>query len=313
MIIMENFITGNTKPSIRLSIIVPVFNGEKYIENTIKNLLSTSYQKLELLLIDDGSTDNSFVICKKYEGLDSRVKAYHKENSGIADTRNYGLDHASGDYIGFCDQDDEVSPEMFQTMMDRIRKDGSDAAVCGCCRKKTDGKRVVFEQYTDSVFSKQEIREKLLFPLLFRGFAAYENQEIIVFPSIWTCIISKRLIDEKQLRFCSFVDYEDDLMMLIKLYLNAEKVSTLSGTFYDWITNISSETYRRRDRWIEGLEEKQKKRTDYVKKELEDNGIAKEIIEQYRYVLCCGNVLQLLDNLCLSTEKFCIKMKKLLR
>lgn len=299
------------KSDVVLSIIVPVFNGEKYIENTIKNLLSASYQNLELLLIDDGSTDNSFAICKKYESLDSRVKAYHKENSGIADTRNYGLERASGDYVGFCDQDDEVSPEMYRTMMERLRKDGSDAAVCGCCRKKTDGKRVVFEQYPDAVFSRKEIREKLLFPLLFRGFAAYENQEIIIFPSIWTCIISKNLIDERQLRFCSFVDHEDDLMMLIKLYLNAEKVSTLSGIFYDWNTNASSETYRRRGRWIEGLEKKQKKRMDYVNTELEENRIAKEIREQYRYVLCCANVLQLLDNLCLSTQKLGAKMKKL--
>lgn len=295
----------------RLSIIVPVFNGKKYIENTIKNLLSSSYQNLELLLIDDGSTDNSFVICKKYEGLDSRVKAYHKENSGIADTRNYGLDHASGDYIGFCDQDDEVSLEMYQTMMDRIRKDGSDAAVCGCCRKKADGKRVVFEQYMDSVFSKQEIRQKLLFPLLFRGFAAYENQEIIIFPSIWTCIVSKRLIDEKQLRFCSFVDHEDDLLMLINLYLTAQKVSTLSDIFYYWNTNIHSETYRRRGRYIDNLEGKQKNLMDYVEKELENNGIGKDIIKKYRYVLCCINALQILDNTYLSEESLISKIKKL--
>jgi len=299
------------KSNAELSIIVPVFNGERYIEHTIQNLLGASYQNLELLLIDDGSTDNSFAICKKYEALDCRVKAYHKENSGVADTRNYGLDHASGDYIGFCDQDDEISSEMYETMMNRIQKDNSEAAVCGFCRKKADGKRVVFGQYTDAVYLKQEIHDKLLLPLLFRGFAAYENQEITIFPSIWTCIISKKLIEEKRLRFCSFVDYEDDLMMLTQVYLHAGKVSTLSGIFYNWNTNVYSETYQRRGRWVDRLEERQKKRVNYVKRELEDNGIAKDIINKYEYVLCCANVLQLLDNLCLSEEKLRIKIERL--
>ena len=299
------------KAEARLSIIVPVFNGEKYIENTIKNLLNASYPNLELLLIDDGSTDNSFAICKKYEGLDSRVKAYHKENSGIADTRNYGLDHASGDYVGFCDQDDEVSPEMYQKMMERIQGDGSDIAICGCYRKKANGGRIVFEKYTDNMLLGQEIREKLLLPTLFRGFAEYENKEIVVFQGIWKCIISKKFLDENQLRFCSFVDHEDDLLMLINLYLRVQKVSTLSDIFYGWNTNTSSETYRRRNTYINDLEIRQKNLMNYVVKKLEDNGISDDIIQKYKYVLCCANALQLLDNICLLNGNFASKMKKI--
>lgn len=294
-----------------LSIIVPIFNGEKYIENTIRNLLNTSYQNLELLLIDDGSTDNSLAICKKYEKSDSRVKTYHKDNGGIADARNYGLDHATGDYVGFCDQDDEVSPVMYQTMMNRIQRDGSEIAICGCYRKKANGGKVVFEKYTDNMLFGQEIREKLLFPTLFRGFSEYENKEITLFNTIWKCIISKTFLDENGLRFCSFVDHEDDLLMLINLYLRAKKVSTVSGIFYGWNTNINSETYRRRGRYIDNLEEKQKNLMDYAKKELENNGIGKDIIKKYQYVLCCINALRILDNAYLSKESLISKMKKL--
>lgn len=299
------------KSNSKLSIIVPVFNGEKYIENTIKSLLSTSYQHFELLLIDDGSTDNSFELCKKYEKLDSRVKTYHKNNGGIADARNYGLDKASGDYVGFCDQDDEVSPQMYQKMMERILRDDSDIAICGCYRKKANGGKIVFERYTDDVILGQEIREKLLFPTLFRGFAEYENKEIIIFNTIWKCIVSKKLLDEHSLRFCSFVDHEDDWLMLMNLYLTAQKVSTLSDIFYYWNTNINSETYQRRGRYIDNLERKQKNLMNYVEKELENNGIGKDIIKKYRYVLCCGNALQILDNTYLSEESLASKMKKL--
>ena len=299
------------KSDSKLSIIVPVFNGEKYIENTIKNLLNASYQNFELLLIDDGSTDNSFEICKKYEKLDSRVKTYHKDNGGIADARNYGLDHASGAYVGFCDQDDEVSLEMYEKMMERIQGDCSDMAICGCYRKKANGGKVVFERYTDDVLLGQEIREKLLFPTLFRGFAEYENKEISPFNAIWKCIISKNFLDENRLRFCCFVDHEDDLLMLIKLYLRSRKVSTLSDIFYGWNTNASSETYRRRNTYINDLEIRQKSLIDYVERELKNNGVSKDIISKYKYILCCINALQILDNVCLLNEGFSFRMKKI--
>lgn len=129
----------NTNP--KLSIIIPIYNGSLYLETTVRSILASSYANLELLLIDDGSTDASLTICKALATSDTRIKVYHKTNSGIANTRNYGLDHATGDYISFCDQDDEVSEEMYQKMLNRIIQDGSQAAICGCYRqKKTEAK-----------------------------------------------------------------------------------------------------------------------------------------------------------------------------
>lgn len=86
----------------RLSIIVPVYNGEQHIENTVRNILDSSYQNLELLLIDDGSSDGSLALCQKLAKADSRIRVFHKENGGIGDARNFGLTHATGDYIGNC-------------------------------------------------------------------------------------------------------------------------------------------------------------------------------------------------------------------
>ena len=117
---------------IKLSIIIPIYNGENYIQSTIHSVLNSSYQNLEILLIDDGSTDHSLELCQREADLDSRIKVYHKENEGIACTRNYGLRHAYGEYIGFCDQDDEISCKMYTIMMHRIITDGSQAAICGC-------------------------------------------------------------------------------------------------------------------------------------------------------------------------------------
>lgn len=280
----------------KLSIIVPVYNGENHIKNTVQNLLNSSYRNLELLLIDDGSTDGSLALCKKLAETDSRIKVYHKANGGIGDARNFGLANATGDYIGFCDQDDEVSESMYQKMLSRIVSDGSQAAICGSYRQKRNGGRVVFEQYTDNLFEGQLIVEQLLLPMLFKGFATHANPEISIYMSIWKCIISRQLIDDNAMKFRTFVTHEDDFTMLLQLFLHAEKISTLPDILYYWNTNTRSETYRSAGRYLPDLEARQRRLMSYVVKQLADHGVSQNIIEEYKYVQQCRNALQQLDN-----------------
>ena len=102
-----------------ISIIVPVFNTEKYVKKCIESILCQSYKNIELIIIDDGSTDNSGLIIDEYSMLDSRIKVVHKQNGGQASARNIGLDLAKGDYIGFVDSDDWIEPTMIENMLDR--------------------------------------------------------------------------------------------------------------------------------------------------------------------------------------------------
>ncbi len=301
------------KSDLKLSIIIPVYNGEKYITHTVENILHSSYRNLEILLIDDGSTDHSPVLCDSLAESDSRIKVYHKANGGIADARNCGLDLATGNYIGFCDQDDDISSEMYQKMISRIVADHSQAAICGCYRQKRNGDRVVFEHYTDNVLEVQLIREKLLLPMLFKGFAQHENKEISIYNSIWKCIISKQLIDQYKMRFHIFVNYEDDFIMLLQLLLHADRISTLSDILYFWNTNTCSETHRSARRHLNDLESRQQSFMDYVVNLLSRNGIAPEIIEQYTYVQQCRNALLQLDNLAALNDRKTIHTLKMLR
>lgn len=281
----------------KLSVIVPVYNGENLIEHTVRNLLASSYQNLELLLIDDGSTDGSLALCKKLAETDSRIRVYHKENGGIGDARNFGLAHATGDFIGFCDQDDEVSSEMYQKMLTRIAADGSQVAVCGSYRQKKDGGKVVFEQFTDCVYEGSHITEKLLLPMLFQGFTVHTNDEISIYMSIWKCVISKRLIDDCKIQFRTFVTHEDDFIMLLQLFLCADKVSTLSDILYYWNTNSESETYHSAKKYLSDLEDRQRRLTSYVSRQLADHRISPAVITEYTYVQQCRNALLQLDNL----------------
>lgn len=88
-----------------ISIIIPVFNGETFIEKTINNILKSTYKNIEVIIVDDGSVDRSGIICKQIQSSDSRVKYYYKDNGGIAQARNYGIERALGEYICFSDQD----------------------------------------------------------------------------------------------------------------------------------------------------------------------------------------------------------------
>lgn len=92
----------------KISVIVPIYNGETYLSECIESILKQTYENIELILVNDGSKDNSKNIIDKYALLDNRIKAIHKENSGVSDSRNVGLKNTTGDYICFVDQDDYI-------------------------------------------------------------------------------------------------------------------------------------------------------------------------------------------------------------
>ena len=114
-----------------ISIIVPVYRAEEYLENCIESLLSQTYSDLEIILVDDGSPDASGRICDAYAAKDSRVKVIHQENRGSAAARNAGLDAACGEYIGFVDADDAVDLHMYEELLRAIYE--FDLAICGTC------------------------------------------------------------------------------------------------------------------------------------------------------------------------------------
>lgn len=121
-----------------VSVIVPVYNVEQYIARCIDSLLQQRYQKYELILIDDGSTDCSGVICDQYQKKDQRIRVFHKENGGLSDARNKGLEIANGELITFVDSDDWVSPFFLEELVTAIMETGSDICECEKIRTSED-------------------------------------------------------------------------------------------------------------------------------------------------------------------------------
>ena len=123
----------------RISVIVPVYNARRYLETCIASVLSQSYSSLELLLIDDGSTDGSGAICDAWQAKDSRVRVIHTENRGVSSARNTGIETATGDYIAFLDADDALLDEALTTMYGLLLEHGCDIAVCTKLSFNADG------------------------------------------------------------------------------------------------------------------------------------------------------------------------------
>lgn len=112
----------------KISVIVPLYNVEKYIINCISSLTNQTYQNIEIILIDDGSTDNSGRICKKLAQEDHRIIYLRKENGGVSSARNLGLQYATGSYIGFVDSDDYISKTMYENLLKRLLETNADIA-----------------------------------------------------------------------------------------------------------------------------------------------------------------------------------------
>ena len=113
-----------------ISIIVPIYKVEQYLDCCVESIINQTYRNLEIILVDDGSPDNCPSMCDAWKVKDTRIRVIHKENGGLSDARNAGMKVATGEYIGFVDSDDWIAPEMYERLMEALFKDSSDIAAC---------------------------------------------------------------------------------------------------------------------------------------------------------------------------------------
>ena len=143
-----------------ISVIVPVYNVEKFIDKCIDSIINQSYSKLEIIIIDDGSIDSSGKKCDKWAQKDSRIKVIHQNNKGVAETRNVGILHANGKYISFVDPDDYIDTEMIEKLYNALVQTNSQISICNFKHIKNNKNTKVTEE--TKVFSKEEAIVNLL-------------------------------------------------------------------------------------------------------------------------------------------------------
>lgn len=279
----------------KVSVIIPVYNGEQYLEETVKSILDSKYPSLEILLIDDGSKDSSPGICKKLCAVHKNIYYFCKSNGGIAEARNYGLERATGEYVCFVDQDDLIEPRMYSSMTGRIQKTDSDICLCGTA-KYSQGNLVEYESFNNEVLEKSAIYNRLFLTMLYSCYhiPSFPNLDR-TFPSIWKGLFRRDFLENNHLRFIKLIDYEDDYTFLAEAYLSAERVVTISEQFYYWRVNLNSESYS--FKYISDLNSKYKCFYNYYIELLNIKGVPKKEIENWQTLVATQYLVDNVENI----------------
>ncbi len=218
----------------KVSIIMPVYNSEKYLEKAIKSVLNQTYTNFELISVDDGSTDDSLSILKKYEEIDSRIKVYHKPNGGISSTRNYGLKKATGKYIAFLDNDDEYLPELLEENVLLLEKYEADMV------KFQKLKRYIKNEET---LNLKENKEQSIY--VFEEEEIWKNFQIInkFGGTIWNILYKKEFLDENNICFSTISKNEiEDHRFNLDCYKHVTKIVCNTKYYYLWNVRVEHST-----------------------------------------------------------------------
>ena len=173
-----------------ISIIIPVYNTEKYLERCLNSLIQQTVKKIEIILIDDGSTDSSGNICDNYAKNHENIKVIHQMNRGQAAARNEGLKIAGGKYIGFVDSDDWVKYDMYETMLEVIENENCDVVECDYIQtdKFTQTTEVVADiEWKKKIFSGDEILREHLLGTCFKSVCRWLKSRQNTIKASWAC------------------------------------------------------------------------------------------------------------------------------
>lgn len=215
-----------------ISVIVPIFNAEKYLVNSISSICNQTYQHIEIILVNDGSTDGSQEICESFQKNDDRIVIIQKENGGEASARNVGLDKARGELIAFVDADDYIERDFLSVLYAAIREGERDIAICSYVEETPSGKvlnvfRFVNENWTDG-----------------SGFLRFLNLSVL--GGVWNKLFRAEMIKKYEIRFAPDIKHGPDQLFIGEYLAHTKSGIILSkiGYHYLYIANsISKKTF----------------------------------------------------------------------
>lgn len=249
-----------------ISVIVPVYRVEKYLERCVKSILSQTYKNLEVILVDDGSPDQCPAICDACAEKDARVKVIHQENKGLSGARNAGIDAASGEYLAFVDSDDYVSPHFIEKLYQLLQDTGCAIGQCRFSYVKGDG--LVDEgDSAFCIYRGESLMEQLYGP----------EEKATCFVVTWNKLYRAELFKETGIRYPEGRIHEDEATTY-RLFHEAKKLAFLDRALYGYYTenggSITSVFSAKRLQWLTAHEE----RIAFFKK----NGYEKLLPAAYR-------------------------------
>ena len=317
----------------KVSIIIPVYNVEKYLKKCLDSITNQSYKNLEIIIIDDGSTDNSLEIAKGFEKNDSRIKLLTQKNSGVSEARNVGIKTATGKYITFVDSDDWLELDMYEKLMERIENpykylkpdimlEGKDE--CDYSSNEIDSIIYSFtREYKDRseaelipfdknvILVDEEIYSKWILNLI----SGEDERESYIMASIWRCIYRKDIIDRYNILFDKELSYAEDLVFNLKYFINSKKIYIYNEALYHYrfntnsaVTKYDNELWKKNLKVNEVIDDIFNKNEDRANNDIKINNDLKERINSRLISVCVGSLVNIFheDN----KESLNIKYKK---
>lgn len=205
-----------------ISVIVPIYKVEEYLERCINSILDQTYKNLDIILVDDGSPDECPNICEEYAKKDDRIKVIHKKNGGLSDARNYGINIAIGQYISFVDSDDYIDKNMYQDMINELRKNNADIVSCAINNVYSD--RIESSQIEEIIYDTESALKNLILG---------RNLD----QTVWNKLYKKDVING--ILFEKGKINEDDFWTY-QVFANSKKIITVNKPLYNYIHRESS-------------------------------------------------------------------------
>ncbi|MGF3194968.1 glycosyltransferase family 2 protein [Facklamia sp. P13055] len=222
-----------------ISVIMPAYNAEKSIKESVESVLNQTYKNIELLIIDDGSEDYTNEIVQKFLKQDDRIKYFRISNSGSAVARNLGLEKCTGDYISFVDSDDQIHPEMLNLLLKKAETFRTD--IISCSYKNVFKDKMLDEKtFLRKGFYNKDDLKKIIYPNLF----STDNLSDILPLSMWTKLFRRELIFNNNLKFVPELRMSQDKIFTINCFLLADTFYYLPDKkFYYYYYNLDSRTH----------------------------------------------------------------------
>ena len=238
----------NMENEVLISIIVPVYNTEKYLENCIKTLVAQTVEEMEIILVDDGSKDNSLEICRKYEAIDKRVRVIHQENAGANAARKRGLTEARGIYVGFVDSDDWVESEMFEKLLLHSQNCEADIVAGGLIIHWPTGDQISCDTIKPGVYEGEKLDEVYMRMLCNEWY-----YEFGILPNLCGKLMRKEILSKIFYDIDEKITYGEDAAVVYPFCLLSEKIVSVQEAYYHYNINDASATFNTDHRQFDSL------------------------------------------------------------
>lgn len=242
-----------------ISVIVPIYRVERYLDKCIQSIMNQTYKNLEIILVDDGSDDNSGEICDKYVLLDERIKVIHKKNGGQDSARKAGMRIAQGEYIGYVDGDDWLEPEMYEVLLADAQNYNADVVESGIIDNYEEEEKIRCPYLPEGIYRGEDFEKKVIPVFMYTGHFFQAG----ITPYLVTKLFRKSIVERYQLWDDEIQIVLDDNIVTYSAIANASSLYIEHKCFYHYKLNNSSTKHsvnRQRDRYLMYTVEGYKKR-----------------------------------------------------